>query len=140
MVDVHDSLTRSRNMSAIKSKNTKPELVIRKGLFALGFRYRLHAKGLPGSPDIVLKKYKTCIFVNGCFWHMHDCDLFVLPKSNTDFWMEKLTANKLRDTKNKLKLSALGWKVIVVWECRFTGRNRQLLDRVMLQIRSEILD
>lgn len=117
-MDVHDKKTRSYNMSRIKSKNTKPEGIVRKFLFSEGFRYRKNVRRLPGCPDIVLRKYNTVIFVNGCFWHMHkDCKYFVLPKSNKEFWEEKLARNKLRDAKNHVKLSEQGWKVIVVWEC-----------------------
>jgi DNA mismatch endonuclease (patch repair protein) len=117
-MDVHDKKTRSYNMSRIRSKNTKPEEIVRKYLFSNGFRYRKNVQMLPGCPDIVSRKYKTAVFINGCFWHMHkDCKYFVLPKSNKEFWEEKLARNKLRDAKNHVKLSEQGWKVIVVWEC-----------------------
>lgn len=108
-MDVHDKKTRSYNMSQIKSKNTKPEKMVRKYLFAHGFRYRKNDKRLPGTPDIVLPKYKTVIFVNGCFWHGHNqCRYFVIPKSNTEFWVDKINKNIERDTVNTDKLISLG--------------------------------
>ncbi len=109
---------RSRNMSRIPSKNTKPEETIRKYLFRQGFRYRKNVSKLPGKPDIVLPKYKTVVFVNGCFWHAHKgCKWFVPPKSNEEFWQKKFACNIERDEHNYEKLSELGWKVIIVWEC-----------------------
>ena len=118
-MDVHDKETRSYNMSCIKGKNTKPEEIVRKYLFSQGFRYRKNDKKLPGTPDIVLPKYKTVIFVNGCFWHGHeDCRYFVVPKTNTEFWVNKIETNKQRDSRKINDLRALGWRVIVVWECQ----------------------
>lgn len=109
---------RSRIMAANKSHNTKPELAIRRMLHALGFRFRLHRKDLPGCPDIVLPKYKTAILVNGCFWHQHTgCKLASKPSTRQEFWQAKLSRNVERDSQNAAKLTALGWKVIVVWEC-----------------------
>ena len=117
-MDVHDKKTRSYNMSCIRSKNTKPEETVRKYLFSQGFRYRKNDKRLPGTPDIVLPKYKTVIFVNGCFWHGHeDCRYFVVPKTNTEFWINKINNNRIRDQKKISELEAMGWKVITVWEC-----------------------
>ena len=117
-MDVHDKQTRSYNMSQIKGKNTKPEELVRKYLFAQGFRYRKNDKRLPGSPDIVLPKYKTVIFVNGCFWHGHEgCRYFVWPKSNTGFWKNKIKTNIERDKRKTSQLEELGWKVITIWEC-----------------------
>ena len=117
-MDVHSKEKRSYNMSRIKGKNTKPEEIVRKYLFSKGFRYRKNDKRLPGTPDIVLPKYKTAIFVNGCFWHGHkDCRYFVVPKTNTDFWLNKINANTERDKRNIETLKKLGWNVIVVWEC-----------------------
>lgn len=124
MVDVHDKSTRSKNMAAIKAKNTKPEILLRKALHKAKFRFRVNVKKLRGTPDIVLPKYRTCIFVNGCFWHMHDCEMFVLPKSNTSFWKEKLSANKKRDKKNYEALISEHWKVVLVWECCLKGRDK----------------
>ena len=116
-MDNHDKKTRSYNMSMIRSKSTKPEELVRKYLFSHGFRYRKNVRTLPGSPDIVLPKYKTVIFLNGCFWHKHDCPRFVLPKSNTEYWNKKIENNVKRDTDNTALLKQAGWKVIVVWEC-----------------------
>ncbi|MBQ7818723.1 MAG: DNA mismatch endonuclease Vsr [Bacteroidales bacterium] len=123
-MDVHDKKTRSYNMSQIRGKNTKPEEMVRKYLFSQGFRYRKNDKRLPGSPDIVLPKYKTVIFVNGCFWHAHQgCNWFVLPKSNEEFWRKKFACNIERDERNYAKLSELGWKVIIIWECEIRHGN-----------------
>ena len=125
-MDVHDKKTRSYNMSQIKGKNTKPEELVRKYLFSQGFRYRKNDKRLPGSPDIVLPKYKTVIFVNGCFWHGHEgCKHFVWPKSNEEFWKSKIETNIARD-KNKTKtLEELGWNVLTVWECELKNKNKK---------------
>jgi DNA mismatch endonuclease (patch repair protein) len=118
MADVHDSKTRSYNMSRIKGKDTKPELVVRKYLHAQGVRYRLHVKDLPGKPDLVLPKYKAVIFIHGCFWHAHDgCRYFRLPKARSEWWEEKLLKNRERDTKAVKELRDAGWRVFVVWEC-----------------------
>lgn len=118
MTDVHSPETRSYNMSRIRSKNTKPEEKVRKYLFAKGFRYRKNDKRLPGKPDIVLPKYKTVIFVNGCFWHRHEGhSCFKWPSSNVDFWRNKLLRNVERDKENYYKLNNAGWKVITIWEC-----------------------
>lgn len=105
-------------MSRIRSKNTRPELLVRSYLFKVGFRFRLHDKNLPGKPDIILPKYKTIIFVHGCFWHGHPgCRHAVSPKSNTKYWSAKLSGNSIRDVKNQESLKNLGWNVIVIWEC-----------------------
>ncbi|WHF52511.1 very short patch repair endonuclease [Chryseobacterium gotjawalense] len=118
MPDRHTTKQRSYNMSKIKSKDTKPEILLRKLLFKEGFRYRINNSKLPGKPDIVLKKYKTVIFVNGCFWHGHqDCRYFVMPKTRTEFWSEKIKGNKERDQRNTALLQEEGWNVITVWEC-----------------------
>lgn len=117
-----DKLTkeqRHRNMAAIHGKNTKPEILVRKFLFSRGFRYRLNHPRLPGHPDIVLKKYRTCIFVNGCFWHGHEgCRYYRLPKTNVDFWKNKIEQNKIRDKKEQRQLADMGWHCITVWECQ----------------------
>lgn len=117
MADNHSKEARSMNMSHIRSTNSKPEEIVRKYLFAEGFRYRKNVKKLPGCPDIVLPKYKTVIFVNGCFWHMHDCPRFVWPSSNQDYWRPKILRNVERDNQSRKELETLGWKVITVWEC-----------------------
>lgn len=119
MADVHSSQTRSYNMSQIRSKNTTPELLVRKLLFANGFRYRIHSKSLPGKPDIVLKKYKTAILIHGCFWHGHEgCKYFVVPKTRTEWWLNKINRNIELDEINSRKLKKLGWKVINIYECQ----------------------
>ncbi len=118
MVDVHEPEVRSYNMSQVKGKNTKPEMLVRKFLHSNGFRYRLHVKDLPGKPDLVLPKYNSVIFVHGCFWHAHeDCEYFKMPKTRTKWWKEKLYGNKKRDKKNVKELKDSGWKVLIVWEC-----------------------
>lgn len=125
-MDVHDKQTRSFNMSKIKGKDTKPEEIVRKYLFQQGFRYRKNDKKLPGKPDIVLPKYKTVIFVNGCFWHKHEgCKYFVWPKSNQSFWREKIENTVKRDQKNNELLIKMGWHVIVVWECELKNSVRE---------------
>ena len=115
---------RSRNMTAIKSKNTKTEIEVRKLLHSMGYRFRLHMKDLPGNPDIVLKKYKTVIFVNGCFWHRHpNCKYASIPKTRPEFWSQKFKSNVERDKNNYIKIKNLGWKYIVVWECELKNRS-----------------
>ena len=117
---------RSRCMAAIRGKDTKPEILVRKFLFSKGLRYRLNNRKLPGSPDIVLKKYKTVIFVDGCFWHGHEgCKYFRLPKSNTPFWEAKITRNIERDKETTQALTALGWKVIRIWECELRNKSNR---------------
>ena len=118
MADVHTPKQRSYNMSRIRSKDTKPEELVRKHLFSQGFRYRKNDARLPGKPDIVLPKYKTVIFVNGCFWHAHEgCKYFVWPKNNAGFWKKKIESNVERDEKNYRLLKNLGWNVLIIWEC-----------------------
>lgn len=112
---------RSRNMSAIKGSNTKPELVVRRRLHAAGYRFRLHRKDLPGRPDIVLPMYRLAIFVHGCFWHKHNCRFFQWPRTRAAFWQGKILANVARDRRSVRALRALGWRVLVVWECRVYG-------------------
>lgn len=128
MADNHTKEVRSMNMSHIRSKNSKPEEIVRKYLFSQGFRYRKNVKKLPGTPDIVLPKYRTIIFVNGCFWHKHSCPRFVWPSSNQEYWVPKILGNVERDKKNIALLTDAGWRVIVVWECelRNTGREERL--------------
>lgn len=137
MADNHSKEIRSYNMSQIRSKNTKPEEIVRKYLFSKGFRYRKNDKRYPGRPDIILPKYKTAIFVNGCFWHMHDgCPKFIMPKSNIEYWKPKLERNKRHDIENKIALEKQGWKVIVVWECdlkkdKKDGRLMHLVEEII---------
>ena len=117
---------RHKNMSAIHGKNTKPELLVRKFLFSRGFRYRLNHPRLLGHPDLVLRKYRTVIFVNGCFWHGHDgCKYFVLPKTNSEFWKDKIQKNKERDIKEQKELASMGWQSITVWECHLKPALRE---------------
>lgn len=117
MADNHTKEQRSYNMSKIRSTNSAPEEKVRKYLFAKGFRYRKNVKSLPGCPDIVLPKYKTVVFVNGCFWHMHDCPRFVWPSSNKEYWEPKIRRNVERDKINIELLQKEGWRVLIVWEC-----------------------
>lgn len=124
MADVHNQATRSYNMSRIKNKNTRPEMLVRRFLFARGFRYRLNDKKLPGKPDIALPKYKTVIFVNGCFWHGHEnCRYFKLPATRTEWWREKIEGNIQNDIKKHALLTDAGYKVIVVWECEVKNKS-----------------
>jgi DNA mismatch endonuclease (patch repair protein) len=122
-------------MSRIRSTNSKPEEVVRKYLFSQGFRYRKNDKRYPGKPDIVLPKYKTVIFVHGCFWHMHDCGRFVWPSSNIEYWEKKIIGNINRDKEHAEKLQADGWKVLTVWECELNKKNR---DQTLIRLVSEI--
>lgn len=125
MSDIFSFQKRSDIMSKIGGKNTKPEILVRKFLFSKGFRYRINVKTLPGKPDIVLPKYKTVIFINGCFWHGHNCKKGKLPSSNIDFWREKISNNKSRDDKNSDLLIKLGWKVIIIWQCEISNVNNR---------------
>jgi DNA mismatch endonuclease, patch repair protein len=134
VVDVHDKEARSRNMRAIRSKNTKPELLIRQRLHAAGFRFRIHRKDLPGNPDIVLPRYRAVIFVHGCFWHGHGCYLFKLPSSRPDFWRDKIAQNQQRDLRNISRLTELGWRVLTIWECALKGRLRLSPDVITDQV------
>jgi len=113
------------NMSHIRSTNSKPEAIVRKHLFAQGFRYRKNVRKMPGCPDIVLPKYKTVIFVNGCFWHKHDCPRFVWPSSNQEYWIPNIQRNVERDMRNASELQCLGWNVITVWECELKKAVRE---------------
>ncbi|HEY2583101.1 MAG TPA: DNA mismatch endonuclease Vsr [Mucilaginibacter sp.] len=133
MADVHSKETRSYNMSRIRSKDTKPELLVRKFLHKNGFRYRLHVKTLPGKPDIVLPKYKTVIFIHGCFWHGHEgCKYFVVPKTRTEWWLNKINRNVLKDSETLKQLQKKNWAVINIWECELKSSviNKTLSDLV----------
>lgn len=134
MVDVVPRNKRSQMMAGIKGKNTKPEILIRKELFKLGYRYRINSNRLPGKPDIVLPKYNAIIFIHGCFWHHHDCKLFKWPKSNSQFWKNKILANVERDNIQIRKLLGMGWKVLLVWECSIKGKNENEISNVVLKI------
>ena len=136
MADVHDKMTRSFNMSQIHGKNTKPEEIVRKYLFAQGLQYRKNDKRYPGHPDIVLPKYKTIIFVHGCFWHLHKgCSRAKLPTSNVEFWRKKLSANAERDIKEKNESEAIGWRVLVVWECQL---KKAIREQTLLKLYEQI--
>jgi len=136
MADVHTKAVRSYNMSRIRSKNTKPELIVRRYLFAKGYRFRLHRRDLPGKPDIVLSKYKTVIFVHGCFWHGHDgCKYFVVPKTKTDWWLNKIVRNRQMDIEHIKKLKSDKWNVIILFECELRkGRIDSTLSSVVKKL------
>ena len=136
MTDVHDKVARSYNMSQIRSKNTKPELVVRKFLFTHGFRYRIHVNYLPGKPDIVLPKFKTVIFIHGCFWHGHEgCKYFVIPKTRTEWWQNKIKNNQLKDGENSQRLTENGWWIITIFECSLKKDKRlQTLNSLLINL------
>ena len=131
MTDVVDRATRRRMMSGIRGKNTGPEMIVRRGLHARGFRYRLHDGGLPGKPDLVFVRYNAAMFVNGCFWHGHGCHLFKWPSSRARFWRQKISANRKRDAETLLALRKAGWRVAIVWECALKGRLRRSASQVV---------
>lgn len=138
-MDIWDKKKRSEVMSKIRSKNTKPEILLRKALFAKGYRYRINDKKLPGKPDIVLPKHRTVIFVHGCFWHSHEgCKYYYIPKSNTDFWIKKFQTNKERDKKNISSILSLDWNIIIVWEC--TIAYKKDIDPVISRIAQCLAD
>lgn len=127
-MDIVDAETRSRMMAGIRTANTKPEIVVRKLLFAMGYRFRLQRKDLPGKPDLVLPKHDVAIFVNGCFWHCHECHLFKWPKSNAQFWKKKILGNRERDQRSAKDLRGLGWHVMTVWECAVRSKSDRQLE------------
>lgn len=134
MSDRHTKEQRSFNMQQITGKDTKPEILLRKLLFKEGFRYRINVRKLPGKPDIVLKKYNTVVLVNGCFWHGHtDCKYFVIPKTRTEFWTEKISGNKERDLRNEGLLKSAGWNVITVWECELKKNSIEKTLKLLIQ-------
>lgn len=137
MADNHTAEVRSRNMSRIRSANTKPEEIVRKYLFSKGLRYRKNVKSLPGCPDIVFPKYKTVVFVNGCFWHMHDCGRFRWPDTNKEYWQNKILRNVERDRINVSLLEDAGWKVITVWECEL---KKSTLDLTVKSVVDQIIE
>ena len=130
MTDVHDTETRSRNMAAVKSKDTKPEMIIRRLCHSMGFRYRLHRKDLPGKPDLVFPKYKAVMFVHGCFWHKHDCPKGATPATRIEFWEKKQKENAQRDKFSQRALITQGWKVIVIWECALVGTKKATTEKL----------
>lgn len=135
MADNHTKEVRSRNMSHIRSTDTKPEEKVRKYLFSKGFRYRKNVRELPGKPDVVLAKYHTVIFVNGCFWHKHDCSRFVWPSSNQEYWIPKINGNVERDIRNYQILREQGWNVVIVWECEL---KKSVFEDTMQRVELEI--
>ncbi|NJD37045.1 MAG: DNA mismatch endonuclease Vsr [Geobacter sp.] len=134
MTDVVNAETRSRMMSGIRGKNTKPEILIRSSLHQRGFRFRLHDKKLPGKPDIVLPRYRAVLLIHGCFWHGHDCHLFKWPSSNESFWKEKITRNKEVDERSRQELTLAGWRILTVWECALKGKYRRPLEEIADEI------
>ena len=140
MADIKTKESRSYNMSRIAGKDTKPEELVRKYLFSKGFRYRKNVRRLPGSPDLVLPKYRTVIFVNGCFWHGHEgCKYFVWPKSNVEFWRQKIKSNISRDQRKQAQLREMGWNVLVVWECELRPPKRKAtLERLENKLRQRL--
>ncbi|AYM07057.1 very short patch repair endonuclease [Agrobacterium tumefaciens] len=130
MVDIVPAHVRSRMMSGIRGKDTKPELLVRKALHAAGFRYRLHERTLPGKPDMVFPKYSAVVFVHGCFWHGHDCHLFRMPSTRTEFWQAKISGNVARDVRAITLLRETGWRVGTVWECALKGREKLPVDDI----------
>lgn len=139
MNDVHDPEGRSKNMRAIRNKDTKPELILRKLLFTRGFRYRLHADSLPGKPDIVFPKHRAAILVHGCFWHGHGCYLFKLPSTRREFWQTKIGQNQQRDIRDTKALQNAGWRVLCVWECALKGRLKWPPDELANRVGNWIL-
>lgn len=136
MADVHDKATRSYNMSKIRNKDTLPELVVRKWLFSKGYRFRLHAKKLPGKPDIVLPKYNTVVFINGCFWHGHEnCKYFIIPETRKLWWLKKIMGTKQADESNVCKLKSAGWKVVVIFECEL---RKEKIDVTLRNLQNEL--
>lgn len=134
MGDVHDPETRSRNMAAVRSRDTKPEMMIRTALHASGLRYRLNVRDLPGKPDIVLPRHSAVVFVHGCFWHRHECDLFRWPESRTEFWRDKLDGNAARDIAAAEALEKAGWRRAVIWECALKGRKKPDFQNTMQRL------
>ena len=140
MADTVPKAVRSRIMSTVHSKDTGPEMIVRRGLFSRGLRYRLYVKLLPGKPDLVFPKHRAIIFVHGCFWHGHNCHRFRLPASNREYWLQKIRRNQANDARNIAALEALGWRVLVVWECAINGKGGcadATLDAVATWLRSE---
>lgn len=136
MADVHSAAVRSKNMAAIKGRNTRPEMQVRRAIHVAGFRYRLHVDALPGKPDLVFPRYKAVIFVQGCFWHQHQCAMFHWPKTRTDWWRQKIRANRKHDEAVQDKLRELGWRVMLVWECALKGKNKLTSEQITCHVAS----
>lgn len=141
MTDIVDPATRSRMMSGIRSENTKPEMLVRKALHKIGFRYRLHDSRIPGKPDLVFPKYHAVLFVNGCFWHGHDCPLFRMPETRNEFWKDKIRKNLERDAVVLKRLEDIGWRFGIVWECSLKGKKRigteEIVKRIVAWLESD---
>jgi DNA mismatch endonuclease (patch repair protein) len=136
MADVLTPEQRRLNMSRIRGKDTRPELVLRRGLYARGLRFRLHRKDLPGRPDMVFPRYRAAVLVHGCFWHGHDCPLFKWPATRREFWQAKIEGNRARDLRDLAGLAAAGWRVLVVWECALKGPARLPVDVVLARVKA----
>ena len=136
MTDIFSKEKRSELMQKVRRKNTPQEILVRKFLFSENFRFRNNVKKLPGSPDIVLPKYKVAIFIHGCFWHGHSCKAGNLPKSNIDFWIQKIDSNKKRDKRNKYHLKKLGWHIIIIWECNLKQKNN--MEKSLLKLSEKL--
>jgi DNA mismatch endonuclease (patch repair protein) len=134
LTDIVSPEERSKMMAGIRGRDTKPELLVRKALFRQGFRYRLNNSHLPGKPDILFPRYRAAILIHGCFWHGHDCEQFRWPKTRTEFWRDKITGNKERDSRTEPQLRKLGWRTLVVWECAIKGKHRLLFDEMILRV------
>jgi len=139
MADIVSEKKRSEMMSGIRGKDTKPELIIRKGLHRSGYRFKLHDSQLPGKPDLVFPKYNAIIFIHGCFWHKHDCHLFKWPSSRDQFWKDKLLGNEEKDKENNQELLALGWRILIIWECALKGKTC-LYTNTVLESAAEFLE
>ena len=139
MTDVLTVEQRRVNMSRVRDRDTKPEMVIRRGLHARGLRFRLHSRDLPGRPDLVFAKYRAAVFVHGCFWHAHGCPMFKWPQTRKDFWREKITKNMERDRIAMSRLKDLGWRVLTVWECALKGPGRVPVDHLLVRCESFVL-
>lgn len=137
--DVHAPAVRRFNMQSIRGRDTKPELQVRRGLHRRGYRFRVHVPDLPGRPDLVFPRYGAVIFVNGCFWHGHDCPMSVRPKTNAEFWVAKIAANVTRDARASLQLAELGWRRLTIWECALRGRARWIADDLMIACEAFLL-
>ena len=139
MADVFDKAKRSQVMASITAKDTKPEILVRKALHRKGYRYRLHDRALPGTPDLIFRKFNAVIMVNGCFWHGHDCALFRMPATNRKFWSDKISNNQERDRRVRADLLDLGWRVLIVWECSLKGKRRTRFDDLIATVESWLL-
>lgn len=133
MADIVSKAVRSKMMAGIRGKDTRPEMVIRRGLHRIGFRYRLHASELPGKPDLLFSRYHSVVFVHGCFWHGHDCHLFKWPSTRTEFWRDKIKRNRIVDRRSVKKLKKDGWRVLVIWECALKGPRKRPLQEILAE-------